>query len=103
MTYPALAYPLEVVAGRFRTVDGDSAAHVEVQAEIVLRTRPGDVEATPKMGLRDLIGTMGPIGPTILDALEESIPGAAFIAREDLEAVATRTRNALVARGEVEG
>jgi hypothetical protein len=76
-----LAFPLRFRAGRFLSVEQGSRRHLEDQAELLLRTRPGTLEADPSCGLRDLAGTLGPTAPEVLAALERNV-AADFTATE---------------------
>jgi hypothetical protein len=96
---PHLAMPLRYRAGRFVAVEQGSERHLEDQAEVLVRTRPGMLEASPDVGLRDLAGKLGPVAPELLAALAridarfgaaESLPGrvrdvVVEIAEEDRE------------------
>lgn len=93
---PHLAFPLRFRGTAFETVDQDDPAHVQQCAEVILRTRPGTFEATPEVGLRDLVGTLSPVGPAVLDALERFEPRRRFMAEEDEAALAARVRRVMV-------
>lgn len=95
----ALDYPLRVRDGRFAHVEQDSVQHLEVQAEVCVRTPRGAIEAQPKTGLRSLIGTLGEVGPQILDALAEDVPGVEFIAEEDASRIVERIRSVTISLG----
>jgi len=71
-----LALPLRFRAGRFLSVEQGSRRHLEDQAEVVLRTRPGTLEADPTFGLRNLVAESGMVGPEVLAALERLVPDA---------------------------
>lgn len=89
---PHLSMPLRYRAGRFLSVEQGSRRHLEDQAEVVLRTRPGTLEADPTFGLRDLVSRAGAVTPEVLAALERHV-GAAFTAGGELP---ERTRNVVV-------
>lgn len=90
-TTPHLAFPLRVRSGRFLTVEQDSREHLETQAELVLRTRPGSLEAQPKLGMRDLVARLSPASPEILTALTRFVD-TDFMAGEDESALAEHVR-----------
>jgi hypothetical protein len=103
VSYLVLAFPLRVVGGQPVTVDSDSVEAVEDQVEIVLRTPRGTFEAQPETGLYDLVGAMGPIGPDLLEVIAESVPNADMVAVEDLDLIATRSRDVTIVRDVGEG
>jgi hypothetical protein len=74
---PHFALPIRLRAGRFLATEQGSRRHLEDQAEVVLRTRPGTLEADPTFGLRDLVGRAGAVTPEVLAALERYV-GADF-------------------------
>jgi hypothetical protein len=90
MAGPAFDYPLRVRDGRFVTVEQGSTAHLEVQAIVALSTPVGAIEAQPETGLRDLIGTMGPVGPRLLEVLSDTVPSVDFLADEDASRLSER-------------
>lgn len=91
-----LAFPLRVVGGRFRSVEQGSPRHLQDQADVLLRTRPGTIEHAPELGLRDLVARVGPASPEILAAISRHVPGE-FTAREDESELAARVRRVAVA------
>jgi hypothetical protein len=90
---PHLALPLTVVNGRFQAVEQSSPRHLQDQAEVVCRTRPGTLEADPDMGLRELVARLGPAAPEVLDAVTQYVPDARFRATEDESLLAERIRS----------
>lgn len=93
---PHLAFPLLPVNGRFALVEQGSPRHVSDQAEIVLRTTPGDFVAMPQLGLRPLVARTAAAAPVVIQALEQAIPGQRFLAEEDLSQLAQRVRSVTV-------
>lgn len=93
---PHLAFPLRFRAGRFLTVDQDSQRHREDQAEVVLRTRPGDFEHDPELGLRELVGRTAPAAPEVLAAVSRVVD-ASFDVREDVDDLRPRVRDVSIA------
>lgn len=88
---PHAAFPLRVRGGAFVTVDQDSPRHLQDQADVVLRTRPGTHEAMPELGLRELAGRLAPAAPEVIAALSEHVD-ARFMAEEDEDELAERVR-----------
>lgn len=80
---PHFALPLRLRAGRFLAVEQGSRRHLEDQAEVVIRTRPGTLEADPAFGVRDLVATAGPVGPELVAVLERDVD-AGFAAGGEL-------------------
>lgn len=78
-----LSFPLRFRAGRFLAVEQGSRRHLEDQAELLLRTRPGTLEPDPTFGLRDQAGTLGPVAPEVLGTLARTVD-ASFGASEGL-------------------
>lgn len=89
---PHLALPLRLREGRFVSVDQGSTRHLQDQAEVVVRTRPGTLEDDPEFGLRNLVATLGPVAPEVLAAVHRAVP-ARFAADEDETALAERVRS----------
>jgi hypothetical protein len=85
-----------VRGGRFVVVEQDEPAHLVQCAEVMLRTSPGTFEATPDVGLRDLLFTTSPTAPVILEALRRFVPQGAFDAVEDESQLADRIRRVAV-------
>lgn len=71
---PHFAFPLRFRAGRFLAVEQDSQRHFEDQADVLVRTRPGTFDHDPDFGLRNLLGDIDALAPTVLKALERSVP-----------------------------
>ena len=88
---PHAAFPLRVIGGKLVTVEQGSPRHIQDQAEVIIRTRPGDLEATPELGLRSLLGSTEPAAPKILAALDRWLDRR-FLAVEDETALAKRVR-----------
>lgn len=80
---PHLAFPLRFRAGRFLSVEQGSQRHLEDQADLLLRTRPGTLEPDPAFGLRDQVGRLGPVAPAVLGTLARTVD-ASFGAAEGL-------------------
>lgn len=89
---PHAAMPLRFRGGAFVTVEQGSPRHLQDQAEVIIRTRPGVHEAMPDLGLRDLAGRLKPAAPEVLAALAGHIDGR-FMADEDESMLAERVRN----------
>lgn len=89
---PHLAFPLRFRVDRFLAVDERSRRHLEDQAEVLVRTRPGTLEAAPSFGLRNLAGTLGPVAPDVLAAVERTVPGLPAVT----EGLPTRVRDVVV-------
>lgn len=83
--------PFQCVNGRFVSVEQGSARHLQDQAEVTLRTRPGMLEDDPSFGLRDLAATLGPASPEVIAALDEFVD-TRFLVDEDQDALLTRVR-----------
>lgn len=98
---PHLAFPIRVRAGRFLAVEQDTRRHREDQADVVLRTRPRTFDHDPELGLRDLVGELGPVAPPLLAAVADVVDGR-FTAREATE-LQGRVRNVAVALAEQDG
>lgn len=92
-TTPHLAMPLQVRAGEFVATEQGSPRHCQDQAEVVVRTRPGALEADPGFGLRELVARIGPAAPEVDAALREFVPDVEFLVAEEAETVAARVRN----------
>lgn len=88
---PHLAFPVRFRGSGFVTVEQDSARHLQDQAEVVLRTRPGMHDAMPELGLRDLAARLDPAAPQVLAALAGHVD-ARFFAEEDESALEDRVR-----------
>lgn len=93
---PHLAFPLRFRVDRFVSVEQGSQRHLEDQADVLLRTRPGTLEAAPDLGLRNLVATLGAVSPEILAVVLRHV-GAAFGAVEDESRLAQRVRSVAVA------
>lgn len=89
---PHLALPLQVMGGQFVAVAQGSPRHVQDQAELVARTRPGTFEADPDFGLLELVARLGPAAPAVEAALEEYVPDAQYLVGEDASRLAERIR-----------
>jgi hypothetical protein len=96
VTTPHLAFPVRVRAGRFLAVEQDSRRHLEDRAEVLLRTRLGTLDATPDLGLRDLVARVGPASPEVLRVVSEHV-SAQFTATEDESRLAERVRGVAAA------
>lgn len=92
---PHLAFPVRLRAGRFAAVEQDSRRHLEDRAEVLLRTRPGTLDATPELGLRDLVARLGAASPEVLRVVTESV-SPQFAAVEDESLLAERVRGVAV-------
>lgn len=92
---PHLAFPLRFRAGRFVTVEQDAPRHLQDQADVVLRTRPGTHEAMPDVGLRDLVARLAPAAPEVIAALSDHVD-ARFITEEDESELEDRVRRVTV-------
>lgn len=93
---PHLGFPLRrTAAGAFVAVEQRSARHLQDQADVLVRTRPGSQDATPELGLRELVARLGPAAPEVLAAIGEHVQ-ANFLAEEDASALAERVRNVAV-------
>lgn len=88
---PHPAFPLRVRAGAFVTVEQGSPRHLQDQAEVILRTRPGTHEAMPELGLRELAGRLAPAAPEVIAALSEHVDGR-FLTEEDETDLAEHVR-----------
>lgn len=93
LTTPALAFPVRFRAGRFLAVEQGSDRHLEDRAEVLLRTRRGSLDATPDLGIRELVGTLGPVAPEVLGALAREVSERFAVA----EGLPTRVRDVAVA------
>lgn len=93
---PHLAFPVRMRAGRFLAVEQDSRRHLEDRADALLRTRPGSLDATPELGLRELVARIGPASPEVLRVVTDHI-SAQFAAAEDESRLAERVRGVALA------
>lgn len=100
---PHIAYPIRCRGGRVATVEQGSREHALQCAEVVLRTPADTFEHDPGLGLADLVGSVGPIGPQVLAQLERHVPERGLIADEDLAALATRVRRVRIDVDDSEG
>ena len=96
VTTPHLAFPVRLRAGRFLAVEQDSRRHLEDRAEVLLRTRPGSLDADPELGLRELVARLGAASPEVLRVVSEHV-SAQFTAAEDESLLAERVRGVAVA------
>lgn len=92
---PHLAFPLRFRGGAFVAVEQDSRRHLQDQADVILRTRPGTHEAMPEVGLRDLVGRLTPAAPEVIAALSEHVD-ARFLTEEDETHLADHVRRVAV-------
>lgn len=105
MTGPTFAYPLMVRGGAFVCVETGSRRNLEDRAEVTLRTHPGTLDHDPDFGLRDLVGTLGPTAPAILEAVSNVVTGGGwrFDATEDVSRLGERVRTVALELARDEG
>lgn len=96
---PHSAFPLVFTSLGMAVVGQNTTDHVLQRAEVLLRTRPGDFEFDPDLGLADQVGTVDPVAPAVLDALDQFEPFSRFLTREDESALENRVRRVLTGLG----
>jgi hypothetical protein len=83
MDSPHLAFPIRFTGTSFDVVEQQSPEHVIQQAEVVVRTRPGMLEAQPTFGLPELAGRTEELAPILSSHLERFVPDARLLVEED--------------------